>query len=158
MEEIRNNVDGKLAKLDKTISNEINSLYIYLSSTNPADWTKVGHSCRSVLKSLADYVFPSQKEKYKTKDGKEFTVDDEHYINILLAFVDKKLSGDRRKLLQTEVAYLEPYISQVVEFTNMGEHNKSLEKFDAHMIAIHTYLVISEILKLVPNEATPTSK
>ncbi|MCK4554996.1 MAG: hypothetical protein KAT83_00155 [Candidatus Aenigmarchaeota archaeon] len=159
MEEIRKNVDEKLAKLDKNLSNETSSLYINLSSTNPADWTKVGHSCRSVLKSLADYVFPPQKKNYKTKDNNEIKVGDPQFINRLLAFVEQKLSGDKRKLLQTEIQYIEPYLSQVVEFANMGEHNKKLEKFDAHLIAVHTYLIISQILKLVPDvDETVTKK
>jgi hypothetical protein len=46
--------------------------------------------------------------------------------------------------------YLEEYIQQVVDISQKGEHGKDIEEYDAHMIAIHTYLIVSEILKLMP--------
>jgi hypothetical protein len=46
-----------------------------------------------------------------------------------------------------EIAYLESYLRQVVEYDQMGEHKPSIEKFHANMMAIHTYLVTSEIMK-----------
>lgn len=150
MEEIRNNVDEKLAKLDETIAKEVESLYTNLSSTNPADWTKVAHSCRRILMFVADKLFPPSDKKYTMKDGSLLEVGEPHFINRLCAFADQKLSGDQRKFLIAETKYLENYLHQVVEFAQMGEHNKTLEKFDADMIAIHTYLIISDILKLMP--------
>lgn len=150
IEEIRNNVDEKLFSLDKNISQEVESLYLNLSSTNPADWPKVAHSCRRVLKFIADYTFPQREEKYKMKDDREFEVKDPNFVNRLCAFVDQKLNGDKRKFLLSEIDYLESYLRQVVEFTQMGEHNKNITKSDAYMIATHTYLIISDIFKLIP--------
>lgn len=150
MEEIRNNVDEKLAKLDNNITNEASSLYINLSSTNQADWPKVAHSCRRILQFVADKIFPPiDGGKYTMKDGVVLQIGKTHINNRLCAFVDKKLSGDRRKLLLAEAKYLNDYLINVADFTQMGEHKKDLEKFDANMIAIHTYIIISEILKLM---------
>lgn len=42
MEEIRKKTDEKLATYDKRITEETQSLYLNLTSTNPADWSKVG--------------------------------------------------------------------------------------------------------------------
>jgi hypothetical protein len=149
MEEIRNNVDEKLAKLDENTSKEVDSLYTNLSSTNPADWTKVAHSCRRILKFVADKVFPASDKEYKMKNGSLLSVGEPQFINRLCAFADKKLGGDQRKFFIVETKYLENYLHQVVELTQKGEHDRTLEKFDADMIAIHTYLIISEILKLM---------
>lgn len=48
MEEIRRNTDDKLATYDQKITEETQSLYLNLTSTNPADWSKIGHSCRKI--------------------------------------------------------------------------------------------------------------
>jgi len=147
MEEIRKNTDEKLATLDKKLADETQSLFMNLISTNPADWNKVGHSCRKMLKILADNVFPPKDEKYKMKDKREIEVGDPHFINRLCAFLDQKLSGGERKFLISEIKYFESYLRQVTEYAQMGEHKPSIEKYHADMLAIHTYLIISEILK-----------
>jgi len=149
MEEIRKNTDEKLTKLDARLTDETQSLYVNLTSTNPADWNKVGHSCRKILKLLADKVFPSTEEPYQLKDDRMLEVGDPHFINRLCAFLDQKTSGGERKFLIAEIAYLESYLRQVVEYDQMGEHKPSIEKFHADMMAIHTYLVTSEIMKHV---------
>lgn len=150
MEEIRRNTDEKLANLDKKLVDETQSLYLNLTSTNPADWSKVGHSCRKILKLLADKEFPPREEQYKMKDGRTIEVGDPQYINRLCAFLDQKTSSEERKFLMAEIGYLEPYLRQVVEYDQMGEHKPSIEKFHADIMAIHTYLITSEILKHVP--------
>ena len=149
MEEIRKNTDEKLAKLDRKLTDETQSLYVNLTSTNPADWNKVAHSCRKILKLLADKVFPPREESYQMKDGRIFEVGDPNFINRLCSFLDQKISGEERKFLMAEIGYLESYLRQVVEYDQMGEHKPSIEKFHANMMAIHTYLVISEIMKHV---------
>jgi len=147
MEEIRRKTDEKLATLDTTITDESHSLFSNLTSTNPADWTKVGHSCRKILKLLADIVFPPSNEKYTAKDGKSFEVQEPNFINRLCAFLDQKCSGEERKLMVAETGYLESYLTQTVAYAQMVEHNPSIEKFHADLLAIHTYLVASEILR-----------
>ncbi|MFX0097825.1 MAG: hypothetical protein ACFE7E_08715 [Candidatus Hodarchaeota archaeon] len=147
MEEIRKNTDEKLAKLDKKLADESQSLFLNLTSTNPADWNKVGHSCRKMLKLLADNVFAPGAEPYQMKDGRIFEVGDPQFINRLCAFFDQKVAGEERKFLCAEIEYLESYLRQVVEYAQMGEHKPSIEKYHADMIAIHTYLIISEVLK-----------
>lgn len=147
MEEIRKNTDEKLATLDKTLTDEAQSLYINLTSTNPADWNKVAHSCRKMLKLLADKIFPPREDTYKMKDNRTLELGDPHFINRLCAFIDQKIRGNERKFFLVEITYLENYLREVVGYSQMGEHKPSIEKFHANMMAIHTYLIISEIIK-----------
>lgn len=147
MEEIRKNTDEKLAKLDNKLADEARSLFLNLTSTNPADWNKVGHSSRKMLKILSDNVFPAKAEKHKMKDGREIKVGDQNFINRLIAFLDKKVTGEERRFLISEIKYFESYLRQVTKYAQMEEHAPSIEKYHADMLAIHTYLIISEILK-----------
>ena len=43
------------------------------------------------------------------------------------------------------------YLRESNELDNVGEHKESIEKYQANMIAIHTYLIISEILRYYQN-------
>jgi len=152
MEEIRRKTDEKLATYDPKITEETQSLYLSLTSTNPADWSKVGHSCRKILKLLADSVFQPRDEKYTAKDGRVLEVTEPCFINRLYAFLDQNSSTDEKKFLGAQIDYLESYLRQVVNYAQMAEHNPSIEKFHANMLAIHTYLIISSILRYVPDK------
>jgi hypothetical protein len=152
MEEIRRKTDEKLAVYDPKITEEAQSLYLNLTSTNPADWSKVGHSCRKILKLLADSIFPPCDEKYNAKDGRILEVTEPCFINRLYAFLDKNALSDEKKFLGAQIDYLESYLRQVVNYAQMVEHNPSLEKFHANMLAIHTYLVIASVLRNVPDK------
>lgn len=147
MEEIRKNTDEKLANFGVNLRNETQSLLLNLKSTNPADWNMVAHSCRKIVKLLADKVFPARDKKYKMKDGRSIKVGEPNYINRLCAFLDQKVAGEERKFLIAELEYFESYLRQIIEYTQMGEHKPSIEKYHADMISIHTYLICSEILK-----------
>jgi len=154
MEEIRRKTDEKLATYDTKITEETQSLYLSLTSTNPADWSKVGHSCRKILKLLADSVFQPCDEKYTAKDGRGLEVTEPCFINRLCAFLDKKSSPDEKKFLGAQIEYLESYLRKVINYAQMAEHNPSIDKFHANMLAIHTYLVISGILRHVSDKSS----
>jgi len=147
MEEIRKNTDEKLAKLDKKLIDEAQSLFVNLTSTNTADWNKVGHSCRKILSLIANKVFPPRDDPYKMKDNRSLEVGESQFVNRICAFLDQKIEGGERKFLMAEMEYLESYLRRVLEYDQMGEHKPSIEKFHANMMAIHTYLIASEILK-----------
>jgi hypothetical protein len=109
----------------------------------------VGNSCRRVLQFVADEVFPPKEEPYLMKDGKtELKVGKNEFINRLCAFVDGKANGTERRFLVAESNYLGDYLAGVVELAQKVEHSKNVEKLDANMVAIHTYLIVSEILRL----------
>jgi hypothetical protein len=148
MEAIRKETDEKLANLDTLLRNEVQSLHINLASTNPADWNKAAHSCRKMLKLTADQLFPPQDQAYTMKDKRIIEVKDPQFINRLCAFVDQQTSSDNRRILIAEIQYLESYLRQVVKYDQRGEHQPSIEKFHANMMAIHTYLILSELLRI----------
>jgi hypothetical protein len=151
MEEIRKDTDVKLIAIDPIMGSEIQSLFNNLTSTNKADWNKVGHSCRKLLKLVADKVFPASDELYTFKDKTTREVKDGQYINRLCAYIDQKTSDYERSFELSEMNYFEKYLRESNELDNVGEHKESIEKYQANMIAIHTYLIISEILRYYQN-------
>ena len=96
---------------------------------------------------LADIVFPPREEPFKMKDDRKIEVGGSHFINRLCAFLDQTTSSEEKKFLYAEIEYLESYLRKIVEYDQMGEHKPSIEKYQANMMAIHTYLIISEIIR-----------
>ena len=107
MEEIRKKTDEKLTTCDKRITEETQSLYLNLTSTNPADWSKVGHSSRKILKFLADSLYKPSDEKYTATDGRILDVNESCYNNRLYAFLDMTVSSDEKKFMGAQLAYLD---------------------------------------------------
>jgi hypothetical protein len=97
-------------------------------------------------------VFQPCDEKYNAKDGRALEVTEPCFVNRIYAFLDRNSSAEERKFLGAQIEYLESYLRQVVNYAQMAEHNPSIEKFHANMLAIHTYLVISSVLRHVPDK------
>ncbi|MGN6719043.1 MAG: hypothetical protein ACTHLX_16810 [Candidatus Binatia bacterium] len=97
--------------------------YERLRSGSEEDWSQALLSCRRILKSVADSVFPPRKELYIGRDGKEHDVSDEKYFNRLLAFIDEKTqSPTRREVTRAQVDYLCRALEAVHKETQKGVH------------------------------------
>ena len=158
MESLFNNissvVEKKIEVLDKSILEELKSLYLNLVSKNSSDWVKVAHSCRRVLKFIADKVFPASDEKYITKDKREWQVKDNNFLNRLICFFDKEGVSNISK---SEVEFVEKYIRAVTSETQDGVHKNEITHFEASTLAIHTYLILSQVLNNLTSQ-TPEIK
>jgi hypothetical protein len=81
---IRDRVDVTIAELIPDAVKRITSAYENLRSENTEDWSNAAHSCRRLLRDLADAVFPAQTEpRIKSYQGKNITIDlgADDYIN-----------------------------------------------------------------------------
>ena len=138
-------INIKISKMNVEAMSELQSIYNNLSSgKSETDWSKVAHSCRRVLKIVADSLFPSQNEQYIDSIGKRHNVKEDDYMNRLLAFVDTKRGNG---IISAEIKYLSSYLDNIRDFSGKGEHSK-IDKVQAEQIAVHTYLILSQILKL----------
>jgi hypothetical protein len=148
MEEIRRQTDEKLTLLGDIMIAETQSLHSSLTSNNPAEWSKVGHSCRRMLEILADHVFPAKGQPFVGKDGKCHPINEQNYLNRLIAFLDEKTRGDERNLVEGEVKLLASHLKGLNEEVCSVEHKKNLEKYRVNLVAVRTYIVVSELLRL----------
>lgn len=148
-ERIRRQVESRMMDVSKDAHLEIQSMYTNLISENPSDWPKVALGCRRILKKLADKVFPASNVKYKTKNGHDWEVKDGNWRNRLICFLDKKSSS---KLVISECEVIKKYFKITTGDMQDGVH-EDLSKHDASMIALHTYLIISEILDKIPKKS-----
>lgn len=57
------------------------------------------------------------------KDGRSLKMTEDCFTNRLLAFMDQNSGSDEKKFLNAELEYLESYLRQVVDYSQMVEHH-----------------------------------
>lgn len=154
IESMQTLVDSKLTKLNPDISVELQSITNNLSSDDPSDLSKVAHSCRRVLKLIADEVFPASNEAYKNSSGVSFSVKDNAYMNRLLAFIDTK---NKSKMVEGEIKILASHFDKIRDLAGEGAHS-NISKYETEKLSVHTYLIASEILQIMNLEKQKKSK
>ena len=146
IENIRKEVEIKFKEeFDETINNELQSIYNNLNGQSSTEWSNAAHSCRRVLKLLADKVYPAREEQYKDKKGKLRDIKEDDYINRLLSFIEQ---NKKEVVIISEVGVLASYLDAIIELAGKGEHAK-ISRYEAEQIAVHTYLIMSEVIKLM---------
>lgn len=113
-------------------------------------------SCRRLLMTVADSIFPPQSEDWKDSKGKMRKVGNEEYKNRLLAFADNRTgSNSSDSILASEIEHLSARLDAVYEKVSKGVHTE-VSTDEARLAVIQTYLFIGEIARLT-KESNPKS-
>jgi len=116
-----------------------------MSESSSESWTAALTSCRRLLMSVADAVFPARDDEWKDASGKTRKVGAEQYKNRLLAFLaDSKTSSGSREVVASELEHLASRLDAIYEKTCKGVHVDVSEQ-EATLAVIHTYLFIGEV-------------
>ena len=112
-------------------------------------------SCRRVLLTVADTVFPPQSADHKDSSGKLRKVGQEQYVNRLMAFLEMHpASGSTLAIQRAELEHLGARLSAVYEKTNKGVHAE-VSREEANFAVIHTYLVLAEVARAAARPSVP---
>ncbi len=105
-------------------------------------------SCRRVLVTVADAVFPPRDQPYKDGRGKERPVGPDEHKNRLLAFIETRVSsGSTRAILGAQISETAARLDAVNDKACKGVHDDVTIE-EARLVVIHTYLLIAEIARL----------
>lgn len=136
---VRARVDAAIEQYLPEGSTRLASAYQGLTSENLQDWANAVHTCRRLLKELADAVYPA------TSDPRYA---DDKYINRLAAFVDSRSSSEKfSKIVGAQIEYLGNRVDAIYEASNKGSHT-DVDQEEADRYVIYTYLLIGDILVL----------
>lgn len=110
-------------------------------------------SCRRLLMSIADSLFPASEEGWTDSAGKVRKVGVDQYKNRLLAYMDARQQSDgSAAIVESELEFLAARLDAIYEKTCKGVHvDVSLE--EARLAVIHTYLFIGEVARF-PRDVT----
>lgn len=105
-------------------------------------------SCRRMIKSLADSLYPASNEEIVGTDGVARKMSDEAYKNRLLKFVQDSIGKHKSgAVLQAVIGDLGNRLGALDALASKGVHAKpSLE--EAHTCVLQTYLLAGDLLAI----------
>jgi hypothetical protein len=123
------------------------AVYERLRAGNAEDLAQAMASCRRVLCTVADTVFPPRPEPYVDRRRKSHKVGSEDYKNRLLAYFDHTTESDSSlTLLEGDMAHLSARLDAIYSKSSKGVHaDVSIE--EARLALIHTYLLLAEVAR-----------
>ena len=145
---VRESVDRKIGTLVPEAAQKFTSVHDNLRSTNPEDWSNAVHSCRRILQSLADVIFPPQGEDRVTTSGKKIKLGPDNYINRLICFSEDRSHSERfQDLVGSHLAFLGDRLDAIFQAAQKGSHG-SVTREEANRYVVYTYMLVGDILSL----------
>jgi len=144
----RREVDNKLSNISPDAIEKFISAYQNLQSGNKEDWANAVHSCRRILKSVADELYPPSDQKVIGDNNKAIDVGNEKYVNRLFLYIKARSSSEKNtSIIGSNLNYIEDRLDSVYGVTNKGTHAE-VTLDEARRYIIYTYLLIGDILAL----------
>ncbi|MFF1944293.1 hypothetical protein ACFVWF_19385 [Rhodococcus qingshengii] len=105
-------------------------------------------SCRRMIKSLADALYPATKEKIEGLDGIKRSMTDDMYKNRILQYVITKVGKHKDgEVLQSTVTDLGSRLDALDGLASKGVHAKATLD-EAHTCIFQTYLLAASLLAI----------
>lgn len=105
-------------------------------------------SCRRLLMTVADSLFPATAVDWIDSKGKPRKVGEEQYKNRILAYMAERTSSSSNEaILSSELEFLAARLDAIYEKTCKGVH-VDVTAQEARLAVIHTYLFLGEVALL----------
>jgi len=150
-ESTRMMVEIKLKELVPESVKKFISIYDNLKSDNVEDWSNAVHSCRKLLKDVADKLFPPNPDGFDVieRGCKSIKVGDENYINRLVCYIQDRSGSDTYKsVIGSNLQYTGERIDAISDAIQKGSHTDIKSRYEAERFVIYTYLLLGDILSL----------
>lgn len=117
---LKNAVDDRLLDLDPEIAEQLMLAFKSVSSNNKEEWSHALTTCRRLLESLADKLYPASELKIGTRTFKQ-----SQFVNRLWQFMNDAIESEsNRDLAQMHVNYLGSWLEKANKITNKGVHDE----------------------------------
>lgn len=147
-EKYRRYVDKRLRVIAPDVLEKFISVYKRMNDEDPESKSQALLSCRRILKSVADSVYPATNKPIIGVDGKERILSDEKYVARLWQFVADKIEGKTvGKLLLARIEDLGNRIDKLYDLASKGIH-ADVSQDEVNQCVIQTYLIIGDIMHL----------
>ncbi len=147
-EQARSRVDTFVRARAPKAADQLASAYQRFKDDDPEALTHALTSCRRLIQTMADGLFPPQSAPYVDSGGQSRKVGTEEYKNRLLAYIDQKLaSGSTRAILHAEVESIADRVDALYEKACKGVH-ADVTSSEVRLVLIAVYLLLSELVEL----------
>lgn len=144
----RQYVDGLLRSLCPEAFEQFRSAYERTRSGDVEARAHAMTSCRRILKTVADRLYPPTSTPIRGRDGKTRELSDEKYVARLWQYIsDHCEHGTAGELLSTRADELGRRLDGLYDLACKGAHANVTED-EMNQCVIHTYLLIGDLLRL----------
>jgi len=117
-------------------------------SGEPEDLAHALTSCRRMIKSVADALYPATGIKIVGRDGVERSMSDDAYRNRLLQYVHEQVGKHMQgPVLQATIDSLGSRLKSLESLASKGVHDR-VSAAEAETCIVWTYLLVADILRI----------
>jgi len=150
----RRRVESFLTQIAPQVLDQFTAAYRRAREDDAESKTHALTTCRRILESVADVVFPPRKEPVIDSSGKSRKVDQDSYKNRLWMFLDSSMSGNTHsQILLATLVDFGSRIDRIYEMTNKGVHN-NVTQSEVDTCVMQTYLLAGETLRVFEESST----
>jgi hypothetical protein len=114
-------------------------------------------SCRRVLKTLADALYPATNETVEGVDGARRRMTEDRHISRLCQFVaDRPAGSASRKLLERQVKTLGERLDALNALSSKGVHDE-VSSAEVDQCLIQTYTTVGDLLRIAEDRSAIVS-
>jgi hypothetical protein len=144
----RRYVDSKLVSFSPESFEQLRAAYQRTREGTPEARSHALTSCRRVLKSLADRLYPARAEPVRGADGKERVLNDSLFIARLWQFIAEANAGESAtRMLSEDVERLGVQVDRLYSLSSKGVHAE-VSEFEVNMCVLNLYSVVGALLRL----------
>lgn len=141
-------VDQRLGAIAPETLAQFTSVYRRLNEGDAEALSQALTSCRRVLKSLADQLYPARSTPVIGRDGKPHPVTEDKVVNRLVQFVTEASEGRTTDdLLNASIMSFGLRFDRLIDMSSKGVHS-DVSPSEAEQCAIQTYLIVGDLLRL----------
>lgn len=141
-------VNKKLSELCPEAIQKFVSVYENMDSSNPEDWSNAVHSCRRIIKDVADSLYKPSEENI-ISNGKSIKIGNDNYINRLILFIESKSNNKTyNSVIKSNLNSIGEKLDSINNAVCKGTHT-NVEKYEAERYVIYTYLLLGDIISLL---------
>ncbi|MNR93495.1 hypothetical protein D3C72_245520 [compost metagenome] len=151
---LKNAVDDRLLDLDPEIAEQLMLAFKSVSSDSKEEWSHALTTCRRLLESLADKLYPASDLVIGKRTFKQ-----SQFVNRLWQFMNEAIESDSNKeIAKSHVDYLGLWLERTNKITNKGVHDE-VSQLEATKAIFHIYLMLADLLEyLDPSAVSKTTK
>lgn len=146
-------VDDKFLEMDPELAEQMMLAFKSISSDNKEEWSQALTTCRRLLESLADNLYPANDKVINNRTFKQ-----NQYVNRLWQFMHEAIQSDTNKTLaKAHVDYLGSWLERNNKATNKGVHDE-VTQLEATKFVFHIYLMLADLLEYLDSSVVSNAK
>lgn len=152
---LRSYVDKQLMTIAPLALEQFQAAYRRLKEGGNEDRAHALTSCRRVLKTLADELYPASSKPITGLDGKARVLDDAKFLNRLLQYVaDTVGAHENGAVIQAALEDVGARLRALNGLASKGVHAE-VTTYEVDTCVVQTYLVVADVLRIRERTAPP---